>query len=330
MRSEAGGGRREAEKPLHIAVGVIEDSQGRILISQRKPDCAYAGQWEFPGGKVEPGETVERALRRELHEELGVEITAARPLIRLAHQYPDRHVLLDTWQVSHWAGKAQSREGQRFEWVRPDEIVSYPMLAANRPIINAVRLPQCYLITPEPSARKDFLKELEASLRAGVKLFRLRATELGDSSYLALAMQCIELAKQVGAQILLDRCADQIEALGAHGLHLRAADVERRRKRPLPPHLWLAASCHSASELKQALKIGADFAVLGPVGATPGHAAVASLGWQSFSALKNDLPLPVYALGGLGIGDLQSAWGHGAQGIAAIRGLWRQTPSVIS
>ncbi|MGH8562081.1 MAG: 8-oxo-dGTP diphosphatase MutT, partial [Nevskiales bacterium] len=106
-------------KPLPIAVAVVSDADGRILISERKPDCAYAGQWEFPGGKCEPGETVEAALIRELHEELGIQVESARPLIRLSHRYPDRHVLLDTWRVTAWQGRPEAREGQRFEWVRP-------------------------------------------------------------------------------------------------------------------------------------------------------------------------------------------------------------------
>ncbi|MGH8528376.1 MAG: Nudix family hydrolase [Nevskiales bacterium] len=311
--------------PLHIAVGVVEDKAGRVLISQRKPDCSYAGQWEFPGGKVESGEAVEDALRRELREELGVEVTVARPLIRVAHRYPDREVLLDTWRVKQWSGVAQSREGQCFAWVKPDEISNYPLLAANHPITNAVRLPECYLITPDPEAVGDFLGELKVSLDAGMKMFRLRAATLGDTAYLALAKQCIELAKRAGAQILVDRCAEQIETLGAQGLHLRATDLWRFANRPLPARLWLAASCHSADELGQALAIGADFAVLGPVSATPSHASVTPLGWQNFAAIKDTWPLPVYALGGLGIGDLASAWQHGAQGIAAVRGLWRKS-----
>ena len=313
---------REAGAPLHIAVGVIEDPAGRILISERKPDCAYAGKWEFPGGKVEPGETVEQALRRELHEELGVEVQAARPLIRFEHRYTDRHVLLDTWRVLRWSGEARSREGQRFAWVAPGRLDEYPLLAANRPITAAVRLPDRYLITPEPAAAGDFLAELRRALMAGVRLFRLRAPGLDDDGYLALARQCIPLAREAKAQVLLDRHSERIEALGAHGLHLRAHALAACSRRPVAAHLWLAASCHNAEELARALAIGVDFAVLGPVQPTPSHAAAAPLGWERFKALKATLPLPIYALGGLTRGDLAAAWQHGAQGVAAIRGLW--------
>ncbi len=314
---------RDADKPLHIAVGVIEDTQGRVLISQRKPDCAYAGQWEFPGGKVEAGETVEQALRRELHEELGIDVTVSRPLICFDHRYTDRYVVLDTWRVQRWSGRPESREGQHFAWVAPDDLGRYPLLAANRPITAAVRLPECYLITPEPHPTANFLAELRAALAASVRLCRLRAPSLPDAQYFALARQCIGVARGAGAQLLLDRGADQIESLGAHGLHLRAKELSRYTSRPVPSTLWLAASCHNRKELEAATRIGVDFAVLGPVQPTPSHAGVTPLGWSQFAALKGSLALPVYALGGMQRSDLETAWLHGGQGIAAIRGLWR-------
>ncbi len=316
-------------KQLHIAVGVIEDAQGRLLISERKADCAYAGQWEFPGGKVEADETVVAALKRELHEELAIEVEQARPLIRVAHRYPDRHVLLDTWRVTRWSGTPRSREGQRFVWAVQAELAGYPMLAANRPIANALRLPACYLITPEPQNPRHFLKGFEASLRAGIHLARLRAPALTDSAYRQLAAQCCEIAAKAGACLLLDRLPREIEALDAGGLHLRAADMNRYDQRPVARYLWLAASCHNAAELTRAVALEADFAVLGPVQATPSHARIPPLGWTEFAALRNALPLPVYALGGMNRKDLETAWAHGGQGIAAIRGLWREDAAPV-
>lgn len=315
------------ETRLHIAVGVVSDQQGRILISERKADCAYAGQWEFPGGKCEPGEHVEDALARELQEELGIEVESARPLIRLDHRYPDRHVLLDTWRVTAWQGTPHAREGQRFDWVHPADLDRYPMLAANRPILKAVQLPPLYLITPEPGPDHDeFLAALAHSLSAGVRLARLRAPGLSRVAYEALAQACLRRCRDHDARLLLDREPEMVEHLGADGLHLDSVALTRHSRRPVATSLWLAASCHNRIELEQALTLGVDFAVLGPVAATPTHPRATGLGWPAFAESVGELALPVYGIGGQGVTDLAQAWQHRAQGIAAIRGLWLGRP----
>ncbi len=310
-------------KPLHIAVGVVSDAAGRILISERKPDCAYAGQWEFPGGKCEPGESVTAALARELHEELGITVRAARPLIRLSHRYPDRHVLLDTWRVTAWDGLPEAREHQRFAWVPAAELDHYPMLAANRPIVRATQLPDTYLITPAPGPDLSaFVAGLTACLATGVRLVRLRAPALATDDYAALARRCLAACRQHGAKLLLDREPAQVERIGADGLHLTTAALARTRVRPLAAGL-LAVSCHGRAELAQAVALPADFAVHGPVQPTPSHPGQPGLGWPGFREHVGDLALPVYGIGGLQPVDLACAWRHRAQGIAAIRGLWR-------
>lgn len=309
-------------QPLHIAVGVIVGADGRILISQRRADCAYAGQWEFPGGKLEAGEGVEAALRRELREELGIEVCAARPLIRIEHHYPDRHVLLNTWQVTQFEGSASGREGQRINWVTPAQLDSLPMLAANRPIVRAAQLPAHYLITPEPGDDwAAFLQPLNQALTAGIRLMRLRANQLDDAVYAQLARKVLQVCQPHGAGLLLDRDAAMVERLGAAGLHLRASALQRGQLDRAFAGL-LAASCHTAEELQLAHTAGADFAVLGPVAATPSHPGAPVLGWNHFAELTATAKLPVYALGGLSVPATTTAWRHGAQGIAAIRAFW--------
>ncbi len=310
-------------KPLHIAVGVIRDAEGRVLISERKADCAYAGQWEFPGGKCEPGEPVETALARELDEELGIHVRSARPLIRLSHCYPDRSVLLDTWEVTIWSGRPEGREGQRIDWVTPSGLDHYPMLAANLPILRATQLPSRYLITPDPGPDLDgFLRVLARSLRSGLRMVRLRAPAVADGAYEALARSCLPLCRQFGARLLLDRRPDWVMGLGADGLHLSAAEATKLRERPLAKDYLLAASCHDRAELEQAVKLGCDFAVLGPIKATPSHPQARPLGWSEFASMVGELPLPVYGIGGLVTADVAEAWQHRAQGIAAIRAFW--------
>jgi 8-oxo-dGTP diphosphatase len=309
--------------PLAVAAAVIVGPDGRILISRRHDHLHQGGLWEFPGGKQEPGEDARQALRRELHEELGIEVLQARPLIRVLHDYGDRRVLLDVWRVEAFSGTPQGREGQPLAWVTPDELGRYDFPAANRPILRAARLPDRYLITPEPGPDSDaFLGQLEVSLARGIRLLQLRAKSLSPDAYTRLAARVVPLAREQGARVLLNGPAELVRELGAAGLHLSSAALRQCQERPLPEDYWLCASCHDDIELGRAVRLGADCALLSPVQATASHPGVAPLGWAAFQALTDPCPLPVYALGGLGPADLETAWHHGAQGIAAIRGLW--------
>jgi 8-oxo-dGTP diphosphatase len=306
-----------------VAAAVIAGADGRILISRRPDHVHQGGLWEFPGGKCEPGETVLEALRRELCEELGIELLAARPLIRVHHDYGDRAVLLDVWRVEAFAGTAHGREGQPLAWVAPDDLTAHAFPAANRPILRAARLPDRYLITPEPGPDQEgFLRGLEQALDRGIRLLQLRAKTLSRADYARLAQRVVALAHARGARVLLNGPAELVTELGADGLQLSSAALRACERRPLPEACWLCASCHDEAELARAVAIGADCALLSPVQATASHPGVTPLGWAAFQSLTDPCPLPVYALGGLGTADLDTAWQHGAQGIAAIRGLW--------
>ncbi|ARN74729.1 8-oxo-dGTP diphosphatase MutT [Oceanicoccus sagamiensis] len=127
-------------KLVHVAVGVIVDSQQNILIALRPEDSHQGGLWEFPGGKVEKGETVEAALSRELNEELGLTLISCRPLIEIRHDYPDKSVLLDVWWVDDFTGQPEGKEGQPIQWVSASELSGYTFPAANTPIIHAVQV----------------------------------------------------------------------------------------------------------------------------------------------------------------------------------------------
>ena len=294
-----------------------------MLIAQRAKGRHQGGLWEFPGGKVEPGEGGRAALRRELREELGIEITMARPLIRVQYRYPDRAVLLDCWHVSHWEGEVHGREGQRIAWARPEALDERRFLPADKAIITAARLPALYLISPEPGPDLDaFLATLDARLGAGVRLFQLRCREFPLPRYRLLVREVRALCERHGARLLLNSALGQALAPEAHGLHLTSTDLRALKRRPLGRDGLVAASCHDAAEIEQAARLGLDFIVLGPVLPTPTHPDAPTLGWTGFTALVRRAPLPAYALGGLGPSNLPLAWRSGAQGIAAIRGLW--------
>ncbi len=125
-----------------MVAGVLRDSAGAVLLAQRPPGKHLAGGWEFPGGKLEAGETRAGALARELHEEIGVEVDAARPLFSVTHAYPHRDILLDVWVVTSYRGVPQGLEGQTLRWCAPDDLPRADLLPADRPIVTALRLPE--------------------------------------------------------------------------------------------------------------------------------------------------------------------------------------------
>lgn len=309
---------------LHIAVGIVADENGRILVTRRQRGQHGAGFWEFPGGKVEPGEKLTQALSRELHEELALVVHASEPLIRLEYDYPDRRVLLDTCRVTRWDGPPRAMEGQPMLWCEADALKSVGLLPANRPIITAINLPSAYLITPDFSHTKDFLSQLQMSLRSGIRLLRLRCPSLDDTAYESLAADVLALCRAAGARLLLDRHADMVLRTGADGLHLSSTKARRIRRRPIPSQFLLAGSAHTREDLNQLCEIGCCFAVLSPVRSSLGHGPV--MGWRRFANLTRTMNMPVYGLGGLGPEHLIQARSAGAQGIAGISHLWgRQT-----
>ncbi|MEE4377359.1 MAG: 8-oxo-dGTP diphosphatase MutT [Candidatus Competibacteraceae bacterium] len=124
---------------VHVAVGIVQDTQGRILITRRADGVHQGGLWEFPGGKLETGEDPQAALIRELHEELGIEVLTANSLLKVYHEYPDKRVLLDVWRVECYRGQPQSAEDQPLDWLLPQQLSERAFPAADKPIITALR-----------------------------------------------------------------------------------------------------------------------------------------------------------------------------------------------
>jgi mutator protein MutT len=133
---------RAAAPVIHVAAGVLVDRRGRVLIAQRPPGKHLAGRWEFPGGKLEPGESAREGLRRELEEEIGVAIEQPRPLLRLRHRYDYGQVLLDVWVVRRYRGEPRGLDGQALRWCPRAELADADLLPADRPIMNALWLPE--------------------------------------------------------------------------------------------------------------------------------------------------------------------------------------------
>jgi len=302
---------------VEVAAAVIQRPDGSFLLAQRPAGKVYAGYWEFPGGKVEPGEDGARALSRELHEELGVELVRAYPWITRVFTYPHATVRLKFFKVLDWRGEPHPRENQAIAWQRLDAPMAAPMLPANAPVLASLALPAEYAITNAAKfGLPKMLSLLEARLAGGLKLVQIREPGLAEEERDLFTGQAIAMAHRHGCKVMVKSFSR-----GADGLHVTAEELKKLKDKPDFP--LVAASCHTREELERAMQLGLDFAVLGPVKRTASHEKDLPLGWKRFSDLAAGAAIPVYAIGGLGPEDLQDAWSAGAHGLAMIRGAWR-------
>jgi 8-oxo-dGTP diphosphatase len=306
-----------------VAAAVIVRGDGRVLLAQRPEGKAYAGYWEFPGGKLEPGETPAQALARELREELGLVVRRAAPWLVQEYVYPHAHVELNFFRVFAWDGEPHGHDGQAFAWQRPGAFDVAPLLPANTPVLRALRLPPLYGISCASEVGEDaFLARAARAFAAGLELVQLREKDWPPERVGAFAQRLRALAHASGAKVLLNGEADVARRLGLDGVHWTSARLAAARSRP--DDLIVGASCHGADDVARAGALGCDFAVLGPVRETPSHPGARALGFDGFARAIERTRLPVYALGGLVAADLDAAIDHGAHGIAMRRGAWQK------
>jgi 8-oxo-dGTP diphosphatase len=302
---------------VEVAAAVIERPDGSFLLAQRPAGKVYAGWWEFPGGKVEAGESAVHALARELHEELGIDVRRAYPWITRVHIYEHATVMLHFFRVVAWDGEPRPREAQAFVWQRLEAPIAEPMLPANGPVLASLALPLEYAITDAQSlGAAEQLARVEARMKDGLRLVQVR--DKGHWERARLIYVITSMARQYGAKVLVNG------GPAADGIHFSAEQLMTLRARPQggPNCTLMAASCHSSQELGHAMAIGLDFVVLGPVKATPSHPGAPILGWDGFRRIAEGASIPVYAIGGLGPDDLDEARRHGAHGLAMISGSW--------
>jgi 8-oxo-dGTP diphosphatase len=309
---------------IEVAAAVIHDAAGRFLLAQRPAGKAYEGYWEFPGGKVEPGESATDAMRRELHEELGIEVDgdSVCPWLTRDFDYEHADVRLRFFRIYRWRGDPQGREGQQFAWQKSTALNVSPILPANGPILRALSLPAEYGITHAGAMGvASFMTSLQHSLVGGLRLIQIREKEMSAHELRPFARRVIAAAHPYGACVLLNGDPQLARDIGADGVHLTAAQTAALTARPACE--WVASSCHNAAELAKAIQLGVDLAVMGPVQPTLSHPGAPVLGWDGFAKAIQNTPLPVYALGGMQSNDLESARQTGAHGVAMLRGAWR-------
>ena len=248
-------------------------------------------------------------------------IRAARPLIRVRHDYSERTVVLDTWLVTDFSDEPHPHENQALAWVRPEDLLRWDLLAADKPIVAALRLPCDYVFTP-PDADERRVRDGLTRLPHGA-LLRLRWPALSDMDYAQFAARVIPAARSAGLRVTVDRSVEMATHLGADGWHatsktLASEDLALRGDYSG----FRIASCHDADELARAKALDFDAAVLGPVQVTATHPDRVPLGWGAFEKLASDSALPVFAIGGVGPPQRAEAFAHYAQGTAGISGYW--------
>lgn len=308
-----------SRRSIHVVAGVITDARGRYLLNRREGNRDLVGLWEFPGGKREPGEDSIQALQRELREELGIDAQVGEVIIQVPQYYPDKDLVLEVRRITRYSGRARGHEGQAITWVAADKLQRYSMPPADLPVVAALMQTDRYLITPALGDDPDaWLASLDAAVSAGVRRLQLRLPASDPRREAMLRRAVTRLSGR--CELLLNRDIALATELGV-GVHLGSEQLAGMAARPDGP-AWVAASCHDAVQLQAAQALGCDFVVLGPVRPTASHPGGAVLGWDGFAALRAGCALPIYALGGLDVADLASARTHGAQGIAAIAGLW--------
>jgi 8-oxo-dGTP diphosphatase len=301
-------------KITEVAAAVIE-RPGEFLLAQRPEGKAYAGYWEFPGGKIEAGEDTRAALVRELEEELGIRVTTATPWITRMYTYTHATVRLHFWRVSAWQGEPKPLEDQDIRWQRVGAPDVSPMLPANAPVLAALALPAVMVVSNASAMGIDnWIAALSERALGERMLVQIREKGMDRQKLQHLLSRALVRAEPFGSMLVVNSDCGAFPQ--CDGVHLTAKTLMMLAARPAGS--LVGASCHDEAELAQAEKLGLDYVVVGPVKETSSHPGAVPLGWGSFAKLVRDRPMPAYAIGGLTRTDLDAARACGAHGVALL------------
>jgi len=306
---------------IHVSVGILIDSHNKILLAQRPNSRSWAGWWEFPGGKIEGNETPHDALKRELKEEIGIEVINCESWTIRNYSYTEHQVTLYFFKITKWTGDPVSNENQRLVWLYPYQVDRKTILPPNIFILNALTMPSYYAITNiSETPKRIFYSQLENQLKQGLKMVQIREKYLSFLELKKVSEEIMAICKPFSAKVIINSNINLVEDLNASGVHLTSLQLKVLDKKP--SNMFVGASCHSEVDIMIAEEKGIDFVVLSPVNKTLSHLDIKPMGWKNFSKIANKTNIPIYALGGMKRVDLSRAYQYGAIGISSQRDAW--------
>jgi 8-oxo-dGTP diphosphatase len=305
---------------IEASVGIIFNESFQLLMAERPQSKTWSGWWEFPGGKIEKGETPLEALKRELKEEIGISVIDAEKWIVRKYAYEGYEVTLHFYKVTQWSGNIEAKEEQNISWVLPDNNKVSPVLPANDLIFKAISLPDTYAITNAYEYSGNFLNKVEQKLNNGLGLIQVREKAIAKNTFIELTKEIIQMARNFNAKIMINSDINLAYKLNADGVHLNSLLLHKLSE--IPKDLLVSASCHSGRDIEKAMTMDVSFVVLSPVQKTQSHPNTTPIGWDDFSKITQNYSIPIYALGGMKQDDIENAFNAGAIGIASQRAIW--------
>ncbi|MDA3877122.1 MAG: thiamine phosphate synthase [Halothiobacillus sp.] len=327
---------------IQIALGIITSGPDTYWL-ERRPDAKHlAGLLAFPGGKCGPDESPFSALRRELFEELGIDVDEAELLIEIPWVYaeskPAKHLRLWVYRVTAWQGEIRGGEGQYLTQARLDcrqrQGWQDDLPPANRGIVAGLCLPTRVAISAACGLAgggiEQWWRDLAETARDLARRFGVSGALLqlrpGRDLTLAEWQRAVDVVRDQGIAVFVNADLGLAAAVGADGIHLNRTRLVRVDRDKLAAWQaaggWVTAAVHHPAEMARANDVRADAVLVSPVQPTASHLDVPALGWDAFAALARTATMPAYALGGMTLADLQQARLAGGQGIAAIRAFW--------
>ena len=297
---------------IECSIGIIKESD-KYLFSQRskKPFLDY---FEFPGGKLEPNESSDQAIDREISEELGVRIVDKIKIGSLVHLYNNLKIKIHIYKINSYEGNILSREQQKLLYLNP--LDSYHnFIESTYRIINYISLPRYLHII---SDKKSNPYSINRTRKYFNNMIRLRSSGLSEDSYISQAKKIFETSSNKNAKLILDlkyiRSCQDIRYSGIHYTSNEINDIRTNIR--IDKNITYSASCHNLKEIHIANQLNLDFILLSPVLSFKNDNP--PLGWTDFKLLSKEANMPVFALGGISKDDLKTCMANNGYGISGI------------
>ena len=301
-------------KKIRVSAGILFDQNHSVLLTKRLASQSWPEYWEFPGGKLETDESLEQCLKRELLEEININVIGASRWITREFNQDDKILQVTFFLIHKWIGEIKNKDVAEYKWIDPKNIEDWPeqILPKNLYILRALSLPPLYLIT-DAYENPEFHKKIKTSKREF--FIQIREPKLEKDKLIKLELDL----KKINRHILVN--SRHVHELSSDfGIHFTESDLLKQTQ--LNSNKINSASVHSLENIQYAQKLGISFVVLSQVFETKSHPLTKGMGWDAFKAIVNQVDIPVYALGGMDLEDLDDSYNNGAVGIASQRKIW--------